>query len=266
MSRILVTGASGFVGRHLAPVLIQRGHTVFEHDIHDGHISTCAFRFDRVDHVYHLAGKVFVPASWVETREFYDVNVLGTVNTLEYCRGQKATCTLISSYVYGQPDRLPIGEDHPVRAVNPYSHTKLIAEEVGRFYETHMQVPVTIIRPFNLYGPGQAGNFLIPSLLRQAVNPEIDVICVEDDKPRRDYLYIDDFINLLARIPEKIRTGTYNAGSGCSFSVAQIVEAVNRLLPDPKPLRSRNKTRPHEIPDIVADIQKARRAFDWEPR
>lgn len=265
MSRILVTGASGFVGRRLVPALIRRGHTVFQHDIGDGHIARCDFAFDQVDHVYHLAGKVFVPASWTDVREFYDVNVLGTVNVLEYCRRQKARCTLISSYVYGIPDRLPIAEDHPVRAVNPYSHTKLLAEDTGRFYENFLQVPVTIIRPFNLYGPGQAGEFLIPSLLRQAIASETTTICVADENPRRDYLYIDDFVDLLTRIPEKAATGTYNAGSGFSFSVAEIVEVINSLLPVPKPLHSRQEARLNDIPDVIADIRKAREKFGWEP-
>src|SRR4051794_303823 len=142
-SEILITGASGFVGSHLAPRLESLGYTVRRFSTRDGDIAHSTLPFEGISHVFHLAAKVFVPDSWSDPRPFYEVNVLGTANVLEFCRRQKASVTLMSSYVYGKPQRLPIAEDHPVDAFNPYCQTKILSEEIGRFYERNLGVPVT---------------------------------------------------------------------------------------------------------------------------
>jgi nucleoside-diphosphate-sugar epimerase len=217
-----------------------------------------------VRHVYHLAGRSFVPDSWETPRDFYQTNVLGTVNVLEFCRRRGASVTVISTYVYGQPEFLPISEEHPLAALNPYSHTKILAEEVTAWYERQFGVRAAIIRPFNIYGPGQSGDFLIPSVLRQALSPDCMQIEVRDARPRRDYLYISDFIRLLLGIRGK--TGTYNAGSGVSVSVAEVVEIVNQLLGTTKPMVSKLEERRAEVMDVVADVTKARLELSWEPQ
>jgi nucleoside-diphosphate-sugar epimerase len=265
MSSILVTGASGFVGRSLVDALKDKRHDVHEYSIEQGDIAHGQLPEVRTDQVFHLAARMFVPDSWKEPQAFYDVNVLGTVNVLEYCRKHKASLTLISSYVYGRPDSLPISEDHPLRAQNPYGQTKVLAEELCRFYELSFHVPVTIIRPFNLYGPGQPKHFLIPTLVAQALSAESPEIVVNDESPRRDYIFITDLVELLTRVAEDPKRGAYNAGSGCSYSVAEIVGMINSLVPVPKSLRTRGEQRPNEIMDVVADIRKAREAFGWEP-
>ena len=216
--------------------------------------------------MFHLAAKTFVPASWQSPASFYEVNVMGTINVLEYCRKHSTPLTFVSSYVYGQPDYLPITESHPLRAVNPYAHSKLLAEDVCGFYTRNFQVPVTIIRPFNLYGPGQADQFLIPTLIRQALSPDHPAIVVNDTAPRRDYIYITDLIDLFLASAAKPNPGIYNAGSGCSYSIADIVNLINELLPVAKPLESRGDLRTNEIPDVVADVARARAAFGWMPQ
>jgi nucleoside-diphosphate-sugar epimerase len=265
MSSILVTGASGFVGRSLVRALKEMSHDVHEYSIEQGDVAHGRLPEVRTDQVFHLAARSFVPDSWKEPQAFYDVNVLGTVNVLEYCRKHEASLTLISSYVYGRPDSLPISEDHPLRAQNPYGQTKVLAEELCRFYELSFQVPVTIIRPFNLYGPGQPRHFLIPTLVAQALSPESAEIVVNDESPRRDYIFITDLVELLTRVAEDPKPGAYNAGSGRSYSVAEIVEMINSLVRVPKCLRTRGERRPNEIRDVVADIRKAREAFGWAP-
>ena len=116
---ILVTGASGFIGSHLTRALESAGHSVYRHSAKDGNIASCALVYKGVQHVYHLAAKTFVPESWTSPLGFYETNVLGTINVLEFCRREGASATMLSSYVYGKPDRLPIDEDHPVRPLNP---------------------------------------------------------------------------------------------------------------------------------------------------
>src|SRR5262245_10352960 len=131
---ILVTGASGFVGRHLTGALRRLGHRVLTHSTSDGDLARVEPQSEGVDHVYHLAARSYVPDSWNRPFAFYEVNVLGIVNVLEFCRKNGASLTLLSSYMYGKPDWLPISEDHPLRPFNPYGHSKLLAEEVAGFY------------------------------------------------------------------------------------------------------------------------------------
>lgn len=264
MSRILVTGASGFVGRRLVAALEREGHTVLQHSVDDGHIARSTFE-PGAAHVYHLAGLTFVPDSWKKPFDFYEVNVLGTVNVLEYCRQNSCSMTFISSYVYGHPQTLPITEDHPLEAVNPYGHTKLLGEDLCRFYQKVHQVPVGIVRPFNLYGPGQPDHFLLPLLVRQAAAAEPAEISVADARPKRDFLHVDDLIELLLRVGQG-KTGAYNAGSGESYSVAEIIDMLNSMTGLAKPVRDRGERRPNEIMDVVAGIGKARAELGWQPR
>jgi UDP-glucose 4-epimerase len=263
---VLVTGASGFIGSPLSKRLEQAGCTVIRHSDRDGDIASCALPGNGVTHVYHLAARTFVPDSWSDPLPFYATNVLGTVNVAEFCRRHGASLTILSSYVYGRPRFLPISEEHPVAAFNPYGHTKLLVEDVCRFYAQQFGVQVTIIRPFNIYGPGQNGNFLIPTLLRQVLDPETREISIADDRPKRDYLFIDDLLDLLLRTMNPQGCDAYNAGSGCSVSPRELAELMLRTALVDKPVVSRGEVRADEVLDTVADIGKARRVFGWEPR
>jgi nucleoside-diphosphate-sugar epimerase len=264
--RILVTGASGFVGAHLIPALRGRGYQVLTHSHQDGDIAGDRLDFPEVRHVFHLAARSFVPDAWKDPLSFYRTNVIGMVNVLEFCRQAGASVTLLSSYVYGQPKWLPIGEDHPVQAFNPYSHTKILAEEVGQYYRQQFDLPIAIVRAFNVYGPGQRREFLIPLLLGQALDPEREAISVADLRPKRDYLNINDLVELLCRLAENPISGVYNAGSGISYSVAEIVDLIWAAGVAPKPVKSRNESRAEEVLDVVASISKAKDELGWVPR
>ena len=264
--RVLVTGASGFVGTHLIKALGAAGYWVEPHSSRSGDIASCGFDVADVGHVFHLAARTFVPESWKDPLSFYRVNVLGTVNVLEFCRAHNVSLTLMSSYVYGRPTCLPVSESESPRAFNPYSHTKIMAEEASRYYQERFQVPVTIIRPFNIYGPGQDGRFLIPKILAQAVDPALEAILVSDLRPRRDFIFVSDLIELLMRTVFRQEGGVFNAGSGTSLSVKEVVETVNGLLPAPKQVLSEESSRQEEVLDVVADISKAHQEFDWAPR
>jgi nucleoside-diphosphate-sugar epimerase len=268
---VLVTGASGFIGRPLSEALERAGCTVIRHSASDGDIANCALTDNSVKHVYHLAARTFVPDSWSDPLSFYATNVLGTVNVAEFCRRHSASLTMLSSYVYGKPRFLPISEEHPIAAFNPYGHTKLLAEEVCRYYAQQFGIQVTIIRPFNVYGPGQAGSFLIPTLLRQALDPGVSEVSLADDRPRRDYIFIDDLIDLLLLTmkPEGGSTcgfDAFNAGSGSSVNPRELAELILRLADVEKRVVSRGEVRADEVLDTVADIGKAGRIFGWEPR
>ena len=265
-NEILVTGATGFLGRHLVVGLQSRGLGIRQHSSADGDIATSSLPIDGVSHVFHLAGKSYVPESWRNPHDFYETNVMGTVNVLEHCRRNHAALILISSYVYGEPQRLPIGEDHPVAAANPYAHTKILSEEAARFYEQRFGVPLVIVRPFNIYGPGQRDSFLIPSIVRQVLDPSVKAVSVQDLRPKRDYLYVADAIDLFMNLLRPGVRGVFNAGSGYSVSVGEIAGLINDATGTYKPLVSAGEPRPGEIMDVVADTSRAAAELDWHPR
>ncbi len=267
---VLVTGATGFIGKPLSGRLEQAGYAVIRHSRDDGDIATCALpgavNGNPVNHVYHLAARTFVPDSWTDPRPFYATNVLGTVNVAEFCRRHNASLTMLSSYVYGRPQSVSVTEEHPVAAHNPYSHTKLLAEDVCRYYARHFGIPVTVVRPFNIFGPGQAESFLLPTLLKQALDPDVREISVADDRPKRDYLFLDDLLDLLLLTVQPHGFDTVNAGSGRSFSPREVADAILRIAGIEKPVVSRNEVRADEVLDTIADIGKAKRIFSWQPR
>lgn len=236
-NEILVTGASGFIGRRLVARLRGNSEIVREFSESDGDIARAPLEFPEVRHVFHLAARTYVPDSWREPRPFFETNVLGLVNVLDFCVRQQASLVLLSSYVYGNPHFLPIAEDHPLEAFNPYSLTKILAEQTASFYRDKHGLAVTIVRPFNLYGPGQADHFLVPMLIRQAIDPARECYEVEDDGPRRDQLFVDDLIDLVLACRNR-PGGVYNAGSGRSVSIGELAALINAAVGVEKPVRS----------------------------
>jgi nucleoside-diphosphate-sugar epimerase len=264
-NEILVTGASGFVGRRLVSRLRGQGEAVREFSECDGNIAHAPIHFPEVSQVVHLAARTYVPDSWRDPRAFFETNVLGLVNVLDFCVRQKAALVLLSSYVYGHPRSLPIAEHHPLEAFNPYSLTKILAEQTAAFYRDKHGLAVTIVRPFNLYGPGQADHFLIPMLIRQALDPSRESYEVEDDGPRRDYLSVEDLIDLVLACRNR-PGGVYNAGSGRSVSIGELAALINQAAGVEKAVRSRGRRRPEEVMDVVADIRHAEAELGWRPR
>jgi len=264
--RVLVTGADGFVGRHLAPALQADGFEVVRHRRTDGDLAEVEPQVLGATRVVHLAGRTFVPESWEHPARFYRDNVLATSRVLDFCRRTGAPIVCLSSYVYGVPRGLPIAESHPLEPFNPYAHSKILAEEVVRFYAAHFGVAATIIRPFNLYGPGQDERFVIPTIVRQALDPAVPAITVHDLRPRRDYLYVADLVSIILAALRGAPGGVYNAGSGRSASVADVIGEIQRLTGTDKPVRVVGKPRAGEILDVVADVTRAREALGWRPQ
>jgi nucleoside-diphosphate-sugar epimerase len=266
MVDVLVTGASGFIGRRLLPILRSSGLVVDgiarEHgDVADGETWQ---RVPASRAVVHLAGRSFVPDSWEQPAAFLRTNLLGTINALEHCRKHGASFVYLSSYLYGHPASLPIPETAPLHATNPYASSKLLAEQACRMYAQHFGLAVTVLRVFNVYGPGQPEPFLIPLLVRQV--GEGREIVVQDLEPRRDYVYVDDVAQAVAKALQTSNgLRVVNLGSGTSHSVAELVRLIQEIWRTELPVRSKNVRRKDEIMDTVADIRAARELLAWRP-
>jgi nucleoside-diphosphate-sugar epimerase len=267
MARKLVTGAAGFIGRALVKALAAEGHAVDALARSDGDVADAATwaRLPAAEHVFHLAASTYVPDSWDDPVGFLAANVGGTARALDYCRRSGAHLVFVSAYVYGAPQRLPIREDDAAAPNNPYALSKFLAEQVCAFYAAQMNVPVTVVRPFNIFGPGQRPAFLIPTILAQVRKGE--TIRVKDLKPRRDYLFVDDLVAALLRTIERPHGyRLFNLGSGVSHSVQEIIDTVQAAAGTTLPVASEDAQRPNEIPDVRADISRAREQLGWAPR
>lgn len=266
---VLVTGGTGFIGAAVTGALRGRGRDVIALSRGDGDIAAPQtlerHKGKGITSVIHCAGRTFVPDSWKDPAGFMATNAVGTLRVLEFCRSEDARLVHLSAYIYGLPEKLPIAEDAPVRANNPYALSKHAAEESCRFHATHLGVSVTILRPFNVYGPGQPKQFLIPTILAQLQGSAIEMLDLE---PRRDYVALADLVEAILRA-EAIREGgcrVFNIGSGYSVSVAEIVAAAQAMAGTRLSVTSRNSQRRNEIPDVVADISAAQAQLGWTPR
>jgi len=265
--RVLLTGASGFLGRRVASLLAREDATLIAPGRAELDVTRDFGDFGGVDTVVHLAALTFVPQSWQQPGLFWQVNAGGTVNTLEYCRRHGASLVLVSSYCYGAPESLPIAEDAPLRPGNPYAFSKVAAEEACRYYAKDFGVPTIILRPFNIYGPGQDERFLIPTLVKQALAPDVETVELADGEPRRDYVHLDDVARaVVVAALRREKAGVFNVGSGRSHSVMEVARLILDAAGVAKPVVDRRQTRPNEIMDTVADISAAARGLGWRPR
>ncbi|MFH0865662.1 MAG: NAD(P)-dependent oxidoreductase [Bacteroidota bacterium] len=265
---IAVTGSSGFVGREIINALKKGNDTVLEIDLLTGiditRVEDC-HSIPRFDIMLHLAAKVFVPDSYKKPEEFYFTNFVGTLNMLELCRKNNARFIYVSSYVYGVPKYVPIDENHPLMAFNPYADTKIMCEELCRSYNKFFNIKTIIVRPTNIYGKGQNENFLLSSILKQA---KTGVVNLEDSKPKRDYIYIDDVISAYEKIiyADHLNFEIINIGSGTSYSVKEITDIFNSFFSNKLIINFSELERPNEVQDTRSNIDKAKKILNWKPK
>ena len=267
---VLVTGGTGFIGAAVTAALRGRCRDVIALGRTDGDIvspeTLDRHRGKGITSVIHCAGRTFVPDSWKDPAGFMATNAVGTLRALEFCRAEGARLVHISAYIYGQPEKLPIAEDAPVRANNPYAFSKYVAEQTCRFHAERLGVPVTILRPFNIYGPGQRNDFLIPTIIRQVRSGP--AVQVKDLEPRRDYIFLDDLVAAILISLDRRNQGLeiVNLGSGTSHSIAELIELVQSVAGTRWPVVSEKTPRISEISDVCADISHAQNLLGWKPR
>ncbi len=278
--RILVSGATGFVGRRLAGWLAARGHRVgavaidqqelpfaadrFAVDVRDAAALLAAVDRFAPDRIVHLAALSHVGESWRRIPEYFAINVLGVEHILAAARG----CPVLfmsSAEVYGLvPDEAqPISELRPLSPRNPYALTKASAERLA------LAAGATVVRSFNLIGAGQAASFALPSFAAQLAAIEHGappLLSVGNLSARRDFLHVEDAVAALALLAEEPQPGTVlNLASGVDHSIAELLERLIalsglevRCAEDPE------KLRPVDVPRLCGDASRLR-ALGWEP-
>ena len=221
--------------------------------------------FPSSDVLIHLAARSFVPDSWADPMLYMRTNLLGTVAALEYCRKHNARLVFMSSYMYGDPDKLPIDEHATLVAKNPYALSKKLAEEACSFFVGAFGVDVIVLRPFNVYGPGQSEMFLVPSIISQVTRRS--VISVKDLEPKRDYVYVRDVVDAIASaVNGPAGFNVFNIGSGTSHSVGELIRTVQDVWQTDLGVVSAEERRKDEIMNTVADIREAESQLGWIPR
>ncbi len=266
--KVIVTGSSGFIGRHLIRELEKRNANIVKLDLHNGYdlsIWENVRRIEKFDIAYHLAAKIYIPDSYKRPLEFYRTNILTTLYMLELCRLYNAKMIFPSSYVYGKPKYLPIDEIHPVEGFNTYAQTKIICEKICEGYSRDHNVKVIILRPSNCYGNGQNINFLIPKIIQQARTKKIQL---NDPNPKRDFIYIDDLVDAFIKAALYFESNfeIFNIGLGKSYSVKEIVTFIINNFPDEIKVKFLSSDRKIEIMDTVYDVNKAKQKLNWTPK
>lgn len=297
----LVTGADGFIGSHLVERLISDGAKVrafcfynsngsagwldesesFKQALKDGqaelvlgdvrdpeHVMSSVLG---VDVVLHLAALIAIPFSYLAPRSYVETNVIGTLNLLEAVRrqGVKRMVHTSTSEVYGTPEILPITESHPLRGQSPYSATKIAADKMCEAYALSFGTPVTILRPFNTFGPRQSTRAVIPTVLSQMIagSSEIKLGAVS---PKRDFTFVSDTCDgfVRAALAHSEPGEVIQLGTGRAESIGEIIEICKRVTgSEAMVVTDEQRFRPSasEVQVLLSEPAKARRLLGWEP-
>jgi NAD dependent epimerase/dehydratase len=293
--RVLVTGAGGFIGSHLAERIAQLGARtrcylrytsqgslgwlaaspvrseleIIHGDIRDYESVLQAAK--DVDVIFHLAALVGIPYSYHSPRSYLQTNIEGTLNVLEAARRhetERLVCTSTSE-VYGSALYVPIDENHLLQGQSPYSATKIAADKITESYHRSFGLPVSIARPFNAYGPRQSSRAVIPTIVTQALAQSS--VKLGNLHTTRDFNFVSDTVEGFIAIAEApAATGkTLNIGSGAETSIRELTEAIFDLIGTKCSVdieEQRLRPEASEVDRLCADSSLLRQLTSWEPR
>jgi NAD dependent epimerase/dehydratase len=298
-TRVLVTGAAGFIGSHLVEALIdegcdvralvhydslgQWGHLealpherreaieVIQGDVRDPFATSSAV--DGCAVVFHLAALIAIPYSYRAPQSYVATNVQGTVNVLEACRRHRVQRLVhtSTSETYGTAEYTPIDERHPLQGQSPYSASKIAADKLAEAYHRSFDLPVTTLRPFNTYGPRQSARAIVPTIVSQAL--ESNEIRLGSLTPVRDLTFVTDTAAaFVAAAKSDAAVGrVVNAGNGKGISIGDLATRLLRLLNREHSHRivadeSRVRPASSEVLELICDATLAERLLGWRPR
>ena len=298
MGKILVTGSDGFIGSHLTEELVRQGYKVkaftlynsfntwgwldtfpkaildeieiFQGDIRDPNGVRTAMK--DVDEVFHLAALIAIPFSYHSPDTYIDTNIKGTLNVLQAAKDFETSRVLITSTseVYGTAQYVPIDEKHPFQGQSPYSATKIGADRLAESFYRSFGMPLTIVRPFNTYGPRQSARAVIPTIITQllAGKEEIQLGALS---PTRDFNYVKDTANGFVEISKSDKTigEEINIATQQEISIGQLAEELIRQInPNAKIVCDEQRLRPEksEVNRLLGSNEKIKRLTNWSPQ
>lgn len=295
--KVLVTGADGFIGSHLTEALVRAGHDVRAMVLYNslgtwGWLDRCAAdvagRFEvvagdirsaedvrravkGVDAVLHLAALIAIPYSFAAPDAYVDTNVTGTLNVLLACRdaGVRRIVHTSTSEVYGTAQFVPITEAHPLHAQSPYAASKIGADQLALSFAASYDMPVTVIRPFNTFGPRQSARAVIPAIIGQVL-AGAEALHLGSTHPTRDFTFVTDTAaGFIAALTSTAGVGDVaNLGTGYEVTIGEtaalIMELIGRTVPI---VTAAERLRPgsSEVERLCADNSRARAWWGWQP-
>ena len=297
MKKILVTGSDGFIGSHLTEELVKAGYQVkafvyynsfntwgwldtlpsdvmknfeiFQGDVRDPNGVKEAMKGTAA--VFHLAALIAIPFSYHSPDTYVDTNIKGTLNILQAAREQDLERVLVTSTseVYGTAQYVPMDEKHPFQGQSPYSATKIGADRLAESFYRSFQLPVSIVRPFNTFGPRQSARAVIPTIITQLLAGK-EKIHLGSLTPTRDFNYVKDTVNGFIKIYESEKTigEEINIATQHEISIGELAEELIRQInPNAKIVCDEERLRPEksEVNRLLGSNKKIKELTDWKP-
>lgn len=298
MKKVLVTGADGFIGSHLTENLLEKGYEVkafvmynsfntwgwldtfpkeklneieiFSGDVRDPNGVKEAMK--DVDGVFHLAALIAIPFSYHSPDSYVDTNIKGTLNVLQAARALETERVLITSTseVYGTAQYVPIDEKHPLQGQSPYSATKIGADRLAESFYRSFNLPVSIVRPFNTYGPRQSARAVIPTIITQLLSGQ-EELKLGSLTPTRDFNFVKDTAAGFVAIAESDKTigEEINIATQQEISIGDLAnEIIEQINPNAKIICDEQRLRPEksEVNRLLGSNEKIKILTDWEPK
>jgi len=297
MTSVLVTGADGFIGSHLTEMLVREGHKVkafayynsfnswgwldhlskdimkevevFTGDIRDPNGVREAMK--GIDQVFHLAALIAIPFSYHSPDTYVDTNIKGTLNVLQAAKELNTNRILVTSTseVYGTAQYVPIDEMHPFQGQSPYSATKIGADRLAESFYRSFNLPISIVRPFNTFGPRQSSRAVIPTIITQLLAGK-EEIKLGSLTPTRDFNYVKDTVRGFIEISRAHNTigEEINIATQQEISIGQLAEELIRQInPNASIVCDNQRLRPEksEVNRLLGSNEKIKRLTKWEP-
>jgi dTDP-glucose 4,6-dehydratase len=297
VNKILITGATGFIGSHLTEEMIKLGYQVrafshynslntwgwldslpknilseieiFQGDIRDPYGVNKAMK--GVEEVFHLAALIAIPYSYHSPDTYVDTNIKGTLNVLQAARDLDTSRVFVTSTseVYGTAKYVPIDEKHPFQGQSPYSATKIGADRLVESFYKSFSTPVTIVRPFNTYGPRQSARAVIPTIISQLLSGK-EEIKLGVLTPTRDFNYVKDTVQGFIEIAKTVETigEEINIATQNEISIGELAqELINQINPNAHVVSDNQRLRPEksEVNRLLGSNEKIKKLTKWNP-
>ena len=296
--KILITGAGGFIGSHLTEYLVEQGHQVKafvrynsrnfwgwlekskyidDIEIYSGNIrdyDSVYKSMKGIEYVFHLAALIGIPYSYYSPLAYIKTNVEGTYNLLQAAKefNIQRMIHISTSEVYGTAQYIPINEKHPINPQSPYAATKASADYLAKSFYLSFDLPVTIVRPFNTFGPRQSARAVIPTIITQVLNDK-KTIKLGNLNSSRDFAYVLDTVEGIFQIGlhDKTIGEVINIGSGKDISICETANIIAKLVNDDINIKTKvisERVRPEksEVQRLIGDYSKANKLTGWKPR